>query len=320
MNKRNLQKSDKNSQACSKELFSVFPDILLNEPLIKYSTYRIGGPADYLLKANTTDQIIKSVEIAQKHQIPFIIIGQGANVLFHDNGFRGLIIKNETNNFQISPRTREITADSGVLVAQLLYTTINKGIFGLEKWLGLPGTVGAAVRGNAGCNGLETKDIITKAIILDPKTAKFKEVDNNYFKFNYRHSILKENREILLSATFRLPENTLSKEQSDKILYNIREFRLKKQPVGPSSGSFFKNPSTEKPAGLLIDQTGLKGKTHNKAQISEKHANFILNLGGATQKDILFLAKLAKQQVQAKFGITLQEEVQIYSETGATHL
>lgn len=291
-----------------------FPAIRINEPLKSHCTFHIGGPADLFYKAKNTEEITKLIKIAKSHSIPCFIFGGGSNLLFDDKGFRGLVIKIETQNIEIN--NGEITADSGVLISKLINESISHKLSGLEKWFSLPGTVGGAVRGNAGCNGLETKDIFVKAKILNPKTGKIKEVDKNYLKFSYRYSAIKDTDEIILLATFKLKNKPIPKEKLKEITQKIQSERLKKQPVGLSGGSFFKNPSQLNSAGLLIEKAGLKGKTIGKAQISEKHANFLINLGGATAKDVKKLAKLIKRKIKKKFNTDLEEEVQVLSEYG----
>ncbi len=295
-----------------------FPEILTDEHLNKYCTFMIGGPADLFYKAKTTEKLIEIINFAKQHQIPLFIMAGGSNLLFDDKGFRGLVVKIETD--QISTNKDTITADSGVMISRLIKESIQADLSGLEKWLGLPGTVGGAVRGNAGCNGLETAEILQKALLLDPSTAETQTVTADFFQYHYRHSTLKDSDQIVLQATFKLKKDALAPEEQQKIMDEIRKFRLTKQPFGKSSGSFFKNPSAEKPAGLLIDQAGIKGHTIGKAQISEKHGNFFLNLGGATADDMKRLAKYAIKAVQKKFNIALHEEVQIISEHGKTNL
>ncbi len=290
-----------------------FPQIRINEPLKSYCTFHIGGPADAFYKAKNTEEITKLVEIAKKYNIPYFIFSGGSNILFDDKGFRGLVIKIETQNIEIN--NNEITADSGVLISKLISKALSQGLSGIEQWFLLPGTVGGAVRGNAGCNGLETKDILIKVKIFDPKTGKIKEVDKNYLKFSYRYSSLKDTDEIILSARFKLKKEQIPEKKLKSLIQEIQTQRFKKQPVGLSGGSFFKNPPDQK-AGFLIEQAGLKGKIIGKAQISEKHANFLINLGGATSEDVKNLAKLIKCEIKKKFNINLEEEVQILSEYG----
>jgi len=278
----------------------------------------IGGPADYFYRAQETEEIPQLIEFAKKHTLPYLVIGKGSNLLFDDKGFRGLIIKIETNEIRFNDNL--VTASAGTPIAPLIRETIEHGLSGLEKWMGLPGTVGGAVRGNAGCNGLETKDILKQASILDPETGQIQTKTPAELQYSYRHSNLKDSPKIVLEATFQLEKNGLTPEQQKEIMSDIRKFRLTKQPPGRSSGSFFKNPSTEKPAGLLIDQAGIKGHKIGNAQISEKHGNFFLNLGGATSQDIKALAHYAQKAVKDKFNIELEEEIQIISETGKATL
>lgn len=295
-----------------KEFKEKFKEGQINEPLSKHSTFLIGGPADMFFKAKQNSEIIELLNFAKNKKISYFIIGGGSNILFNDKGFRGLIIKIESENLKLNKNN--IIVDAGVSVAKLIIFALENGLEGLEKWIGLPGTVGGAVRGNAGCNGLETKDILIKATLLNLKTGEMREEKNEYFEFGYRDSKLKETEEIVLNAVFKLKKSNLSKKAQLDLIKKIANFRINKQPKGSSGGSFFKNPSLEKPAGMLIDKVGLKGKKIGKAQISEKHGNFLLNLGGACAKDIIELAKLAKQQVKAEFSISLKEEVQILSE------
>lgn len=303
----------KNMNNLIDKLKKEFPKICLNEPLKSYCTFHIGGPADIFYRAKNTDEIKKLIEIAKEHSLHYFIFGGGSNILFDDKGFRGLVIKIETQNIEIN--NDEITSDSGVLVSKLIQTALSNGLSGIEQWFLLPGTVGGAVRGNAGCNGLETKDIFIKTKILDPNTGEIKEINKKNLKFSYRYSCLKDTDEIILSATFKLKSLPLPEEESKKIMQEIQSQRFKKQPIGLSGGSFFKNPEPQK-AGFLIEKAGLKGKTIGYAQVSEKHANFIINLGGATSEDIKNLAKLIKREIKKKFNINLEEEIQILSEYG----
>lgn len=311
-------KTTKNFRITQKEFTGNFPKIIFNEKLSKYSTFQIGGPADFFYKIKNNSEITNIINFCKNKKIPYFILGGGSNILFDDKGFRGMVIKIETNNVEI--KNNKIIADAGVLISRLLNESIKNNLSGLEKWIGLPGTVGGAVRGNAGCNGLETKDVLASAAILETKTGKTKNVANKYFKFGYRYSRLKDTNEILLNAVFQLKKRRFSREEQKKMMNEIQKTRLGKQPFGRTAGSFFKNPSKNHPAGKLIEDAGLKGKIIGKAQIPKKHANFFVNLGNASSRDIIELAKLVKHEVKAKFGIELKEEVQIISETGLTEL
>lgn len=293
----------------------LFPDIRLKEPLENHSTFRIGGPADYFYQLKDEEEFSKVLDFCRNQKIPILILGGGSNVLFDDKGFRGMVIKIENEKIEFDLNKNKVVADAGVPISKLLRATVQNKLSGLEKWIGLPGSVGGAVRGNAGCNGLETKDILISAKIFDLKDFKIKEFKNKDLDFSYRNSKIKENPElIVLSATFQLQKSDATEEEQRKIMMEIAKNRGQKQPYGLTAGSFFKNPSPEQPAGKLIEEAGLKGKVIGGAAISEKHGNFFINKNNATAKDIIELANLAKRQVQAKFGIELKEEVQIFTE------
>lgn len=286
----------------------------IKEPLSKHCTFQTGGETDFFYELKNLEELPELIKFAIQKKIPYLVIGKGSNILFDDKGFRGLIVKNITE--KIIFKNNLAIVNSGISVAKLVQESVKKGLSPLEKWIGLPGTVGGAVYGNAGCNGLETKEILKTATILNPKTGKIKTVDAKYFQFKYRTGKLKKTGEILLTATFQLKKSTLPEKARKEVMVQLSKIRLQKQPLGLSSGSFFKNPSPKNPAGMLIDKVGLKGKRIGKARISEKHANFLLNLGGATSSDIIKLAKLAKRLVKAKFHINLEPEVQILDQKG----
>ncbi|MBU1151263.1 UDP-N-acetylmuramate dehydrogenase [Patescibacteria group bacterium] len=285
------------------EFIKKFPEGKIDEILKNHCTFQIGGPADLFYEVRETAQIPELIRFAITNNLPYLLIGRGSNILFPDDGFRGLIIKNQTDHIEESKD--QFTADSGTLISRLTHLSP------LEQWVGLPGTVGGAIYGNAGYNGLETKDILKSAQIYDPQTDQIQEIPATRLDLKYRHSALKNSKKIILKATFTRTPSTLSPEQLEQIKKESRHFRLNVQPFGASSGSFFKNPNPQQPAGLLIDQAGLKGHSIGDAQISEKHANFIINTGSATAKDVRKLATLIKKEVKAKFGIKLEEEVQI---------
>jgi UDP-N-acetylmuramate dehydrogenase len=291
-----------------------YPELLLDEKLSKYSTFQIGGPADFFYKVSDTSILPSLLKYAKDQGIKTFILGTGSNTLFDDNGFRGLVIKIESKNTEILEGNL-VKADSGVSIPRLIKFTVDSGLQGIEHWVGLPGTVGGAVRGNAGCNGLETKDILVSAEIVG-QNLEVRSVDKAYFDFDYRFSKLKNNQEIVLNATFQLEKLQSTKEEQKSLMMDLNKNRIAAQPFGSTTGSFFKNPSTDQPAGMLIDQAGLKGKKIGNAQISDKHGNFFLNLGGAKAKEILELARLAKEQVKAKFGLELEQEVQYLPENG----
>ncbi len=293
----------------------LIPEIKFDEPLKNHSTFRIGGPADLFYELKKSEDLPKIIEFCTKENLPTIILGGGSNVLFDDKGFRGIVIKIATENIEFNREKNTVKADAGVPISKLIKASMEEGFSGLEKWIGLPGTVGGAVRGNAGCNGLETKDILISTKVIDLTDLKTKELKNEEMKFAYRTSKIKENENmIVLNATFQLKNKKIQPEEQKRLMMEAAKTRGEKQPYGLTAGSFFKNPSPEMPAGRLIEEVGLKGETIGGAMISEKHGNFFINKNNATAKDILKLASLAKRQVKAKFGVGLKEEVQIFAE------
>jgi UDP-N-acetylmuramate dehydrogenase len=312
------------------KLKSLFPSVVFNEQLNNHSTFRIGGKADAYIEINDLNpkspiSIQAILKFCKQNRIPFFILGGGSNILFHDKGFRGLIIKITAKTVSIKPLKNKkalIIADAGLPLALLVKKALDAGYDNLDSWLGFPGTVGGAVRGNAGAQGLETKDVLVYAEILNPKTGLTRELTPKNLKMKYRESTLKKDNKIVLRAVFELKKQPKTKQ---KPALSPILFRLQNQPKGYTAGSFFKNPTPKKhklltkdqfKAGYLVDQCGLKGLKKGGAQISERHANFFLNANGkATQKDLVFLAAKAKKAVYKKFKIHLEEEVQIVPET-----
>lgn len=338
-----MQKSYQN------KIQSLFPTAKFNELLKNHCTFRIGGPADIFIEITSfnTENLanFKSLlKFLHQNRIPFFVLGGGANILFHDKGFRGVVIKISACEFEFAenskigsnPKSQTkspkqfLYAEAGAPLQILISKASEKGFYHLLRLSGIPGTLGGAIRGNAGANGLEMKDILVDATILNPKTGQIKKVPNKFFKFKYRDSILKTRKysdHIVLSATLLLTASPKEK----LFLSKIKSTRKETQPWGLSAGSFFKNPETlprskippeNLKAGFLIEQCGLKGKRIGGAVISEKHANFILNFNDprhpATQKDVLDLASKAKELVFKKFKIKLEEEVKIVPEAGGT--
>lgn len=302
------------NKALKQNLASLFPQTLFNEPLANHSTIKIGGPADAYIEIKELSALPKLFKLIKRYHLPFFILGGGSNVLFHDKGFRGIIIKITAKNLEIKPLKNKkalAIAEAGLPLALLVKKAKDAGYNSFDSWLGIPGTVGGAVRGNAGAQGFEMKDALIYAEILNPKTGTTRELTPKNLKMKYRGSILKKDKRIVLKAVFELEKLTAKNDTSPLL------FRLQNQPKGYSAGSFFKNPTPGNPkksAGYLIDQCGLKGARKGDAQISEKHANFIQNLGKATQKDVLALAAKAKKEVFKRFKIRLEEEVQIVPE------
>lgn len=292
-----------------KTMISQFPQMLFNEPLNKYCTFNVGGTAEYFLQVRNKDELLAAVSFAHGHGMPYFVCGGGSNVLFPDEGMKGLTIKNLAQKIEI--RNTLVIAESGAVMAQVLIQSLKRGLAGLEELIGLPGTIGGAVRGNAGAYHTEIKDTLKEVTYFDPMQGAVTEPVSS-FKFAYRDSTFKHHHDwVILEVILQLRK--ASDDRAQQILKQILKNRQGKQPGGYNTGSFFKNPSPDKPAGWLIDQCGLKGKRINDAQISELHGNFFMNLGNAKAQDILALARLAKAKVKEKFDIELEEEVMLVS-------
>jgi len=315
-----------------KELPGVKKNILLKN----YTTFRIGGPAKYFFPAKTKRDLILAVKIAKKFRLPFFVLGGGSNLLVSDKGFKGLVIKILNSKFEIlngARRRREdggrvsskIFTEAGTLLGQLVNATTRVGLTGLEWAVGIPGTVGGAVRGNSGAFRKSMKNIIKTVEAFNTKTGKIKILKNKDCKFGYRDSIFKKNKNlIILSAMLQLKKGN-QKKIKNKIQKNFEQ-RKKTQPLNfPSAGSVFKNPqgfsagelgeedkssSSAFAAARLIEECGLKGKRIGNVKIFEKHANFIVNLGGGKGKDAMGLIKIIKNRVKKKFEVVLEEEIQ----------
>ena len=286
--------------------------ILKNVVLAPYTTFKIGGPAKYFCIAKTSQDLIKAVKTAKQDNLPFFILGGGSKMLISDKGFNGLVIKNNCLRFNLKQiEQNRIIAEAGVQLSDLISLCLKESLSGLEWAAGIPGaTIGGAIRGNAGAFGSHIKDIVVQVNAFNCLTSDFKQFNNAECEFDYRNSIFKKNSDlIIMSAELKL-EKTNQQEIKQKIK-QVFDYRNNNHPMNfPSAGSIFVNPQNES-AGSLIEQCGLKGKTIGNAQISEKHANFIINLGKASADNVIQLIKLAKNKVSKKFNIVLKEEINL---------
>lgn len=287
----------------------------LDEPLAKYTSARVGGPAEMLVIAKTTAELQQAAESAYANHIPFVILGGGSNVLVADAGVSGLVIFNRTKEirFRSSGVGVVCTADSGVNLSSLARQCISKGLGGLEWAIGVPGTVGGAVVGNAGAHGSDMKENLIAATIWEPdKGVRTYAADE--LQFGYRDSALKREqgklrpRRVVLSAEIRLKPEPSERLRARADGFTAR--RKETQPGGATVGSMFKNPENYY-AGYLIEAAGLKGFSCGGAHISEKHANFFINDGTATAEDIRALVAEAWHVVREKFGVEMELEVEL---------
>jgi UDP-N-acetylmuramate dehydrogenase len=295
------------------------------------TTFKIGGLAKYFFVATKKEELIKAITTATDLKLPFFVLGNGSNLLISDKGFKGLVIKIKNQTSKIKHNL--IYTEAGISLGQLVNIALKNNLTGLEWAAGIPGTLGGAINSNAGAFGKSIGDSVIKVEVYDVKDNKIKIFKKRDCKFGYRNSIFKRKKNlIVLSVTIQFKKG--NKKEIEKKIKEYLEYRKKTQPLNfPSIGSIFKNftpyrnevsgagPALKNllrkfgrknviPAGWLIEKCGLKGKTIGKAKISEKHGNFIVNLGGAKAKDVKKLIKLVKQKVKSKFGIVLEEEIQ----------
>jgi len=275
--------------------------------LKNFTSFKIGGPAKYFLIGKNKKEILKVVIFANKIKLPLFILGSGSNLLVSDKGFNGFVLKLENKKIKI--KKNKIFAESGILLSTILTKTIKNNFSGFEWAAGIPGTLGGAIYGNAGLPKESINKVIEEVEVVDLKDGKIRNLNNTDCKFGYRTSVFKENKNlVILSAVLRFKKGD-RKEIKNKIKEIILQ-RKEKQPLNfYSAGSVFKNPKNYS-AGYLIDKCGLKGKQIGKVKISEKHANFILNIGNGTAKDVKKLINLVKNKVKNKFKIILEEEIQ----------
>ena len=293
------------------------PDRVEHDVLLSpYTTFKIGGPADLLYRARTPDELANAVLAARELEIPFFLLGMGANILVGDRGFRGLVIRNEVNRIDFLDDTR-VKAGSGVLMYHdLIQATVSRGLGGLHHYVGIPSTVGGAVWQNLHFlspppereRTMFVEEVVEGATILSEE-GEVREVDRDYFQFGYDYSILHDRRDVVLDVTFRLDPQP-REELRDVIRENL-QWRDDRHPdlwLYPSAGSIFQKIEGVG-AGRLIDQCGLKGHVLGGAQIFHKHANIIVNLGGATSADVRALIDLAQTTVHRQLGYELKTEI-----------
>lgn len=283
----------------------------LNEPIARYTAARLGGPADALAIAHSSDALIQAITWAQIEKIAWVILGGGANVLVSDEGFRGLVIINHTKNFQIDPITGKVEADSGVTLTPLARRCMAQGLKGFEWAVSVPGTVGGAVVNNAGAHGGDMAGNLVQATIINFKAHLLPEdwpVEK--LAYAYRHSALKghHRRYLVLGATLQL-EPGHDPAELGKIADGFVAYRKKTQPPGASLGSIFKNPPGDY-AGRLIEASGLKGYQIGGVQVSPIHANFMVNLGNGTASDYNALIQHTRRVVYEKTGVQLELEIE----------
>ena len=278
-----------------------------NEDMSKYTSFKAGGKARFLIKANQIQDIKDAIKITKEQNIPFLVIGNGSNILFKDGLYNGIIIKVELNKLEINKD--KVTVSAGVKNAVLAQKLLENELSGFEFAAGIPGTIGGAIKMNAGAYGGEIKDILEEVTYLDYSTLEEKTITNKECDFKYRHSVFCNNKNIILSATFNFNKDEKINIQEKMNLY--AKSRKDNQPLEyPSAGSTFKR-GEDFITAKLIDECGLKGYTIGGAQVSEKHAGFIINKDKATSKDIIELIDYVKKVVKEKKGKKIELEIEI---------
>lgn len=299
-----------------------------NVSLAPFTTFHIGGKADYFVETTGALDLAEAFEYAEAHALPVRILGGGSNVIFPDRGFPGLIIRMRDGGMQVFGE--KILCGAGVPLFDVVRAAAGAGLAGMEHLAGIPGSLGGAIRGNAGAFGTEIGDVIVSVKVFTQDTGMVKEYGHDACGFGYRMSVFKKNPKlIILSAEIRLVPG--EKDALEKTIDETVKLRESKHPQDMKcAGSFFMNPVVKSgklrkefekdtgmvprgdklPAGWLIDHVGLRGKRIGGAMISKKHPNYLVNTGDATAEDVMMLASLVKTRVRDELGVRLREEVQ----------
>lgn len=285
--------------------------LLAAEPMKKHTSFRIGGPADLLAQPQNEEELKKLLLAAREHDVPVTLIGNGSNLLVRDKGIRGLVIKLGNMLNEISVACDTLTFGSGVSLALAARKAAELSLSGMEFAVGIPGSIGGAVYMNAGAYDGDMSKVVTKVRVMD-RAGVVSELAAAKLDFGYRHTALQNSGLIVISVTVKLTPG--DKEAINAKMADFSNRRITKQPLElPSAGSMFKRPPGYF-AGTLIDQTGLKGYTVGGAQVSPKHAGFVVNIGGATASDVLKLISDVQEKVFAAHGVQLEPEVLVLGE------
>ena len=277
-----------------------------NEPMNLHTTFKIGGAADILITVQDLDELKTAVNACQSDGIPYMILGNGSNLLVSDDGIEGAVIALDGAFKEITVDGDTVTAGAGAKLSRLCTVALENSLSGLEFAYGIPGTVGGAMYMNAGAYGGEMKDVAVSTTALSGD-GTVREVPASEMRLGYRTSVFKTNGDIILFSKYKLQPG--EKEAIRAQMDGVMDRRKSKQPLEyPSAGSVFKRPAGAF-AGTLIEQCGLKGRTVGGAQVSEKHAGFIINIGGATCDDVMGLVKVVQDTVREQTGYELEREI-----------
>jgi UDP-N-acetylmuramate dehydrogenase len=284
--------------------------ILFDAPMRQFTSLKVGGPADSLLFPKDVKELGKIVRFARRKRIPIMILGKGTNLVVKDQGIRGWVVCLTRGMKKVRQEGDVVEADSGLPLQRLVQFTIQRGLAGLEPFFGIPGTVGGGLAMNAGAWGVELKDVLLSVTFMK-ENGEVMERSRQRLKFSYRRLDLPISW-VILKGRFQL-----RKGKKEEILEKVRsysEMRKKTQPLDyPSAGSIFKNPK-EGPAGKWIEEAGLKGFRMGQAMVSDRHANFIVNLGKATAEEVIHLMEMVEKKIYEEKGISLEREVRVVGE------
>jgi len=296
-----------------RELASVIPEgqLLKDVPMKDHTSFRIGGPADLMVLPSEVEHIRHALKVCQKWNVPFMVMGNGSNLLVRDKGIRGVVIKIASTFNGVWIEGCCIRAQSGALLSAICKKALQAELKGLEFASGIPGTLGGAIVMNAGAYGGEIKDVVARARVMDTEGNELC-LSNAELEFGYRTSYVQKKRLIVLEAELALSPGRY--EDIKAVMADLTRRRQEKQPLSlPSAGSVFMRPPGYF-AGRLIEDSGLKGYRVGDAQVSEKHAGFIVNLGNATANDVLVLIEVIRQRVKEKYGVELTPEIKVVGE------
>lgn len=286
-------------------------NVLVAEPMSKHTSFKIGGPADLFLMPETQEQLRQVLTVAKEHSIPIFVMGNGSNLLVGDKGIRGVVVSLYKKMNKIVPDGEKLYAGCGALMSTVASAALAAELEGFEFASGIPGTIGGGIYMNAGAYGFELKDIVESVEYMD-SDGNISEISGSDCKFGYRKSIFAEKGYIVLGCTLNLKKG--NKEQIRERINDFTKRRVSKQPIEkPSAGSVFKRPEGYF-AGALIEEAGLKGFSIGGAQVSEKHAGFIINKGDAAAKDVLDLVEHIQKTVYEKNGLRLETEIKFVGE------
>jgi UDP-N-acetylmuramate dehydrogenase len=284
--------------------------VLFDAPMRQFTSMQVGGPADSLLFPKDVEELEKVIRYARRKKIPLLILGRGTNLVVRDKGVRGWVISLTQGMKKIQMDGGVVEAEAGLSLQRLVQFSIQKGLTGLEPFFGIPGTVGGGLAMNAGAWGAELKDVLL-SVTLMKEDGEIAERSRSRLRFSYRGLAISPSW-IILKGRFELKRG-----KKEEILERVRsysEMRKKRQPLDyPSAGSIFKNPK-EGPAGKWIEEAGLKGFRLGRAMVSERHANFIINLGKATAEEVIRLMEFIEKKIYEEKGISLEREVKVVGE------